>query len=485
MSAFESMKFGPLGDAVEAAMPTSEADPIGVWAGCLSLFSSAISRAVRLESGRPVVVWTVLAGRSSAGGKGTALATTMRLLQPAIGGFLSTRTREGVSSGPSLVDMLNKFELETAGQPDGIDGRALLLEEEWAEVLKLQRRCPRFSTLFRKAWDGKTISNRTKKEGLQAVARPLLGFHAHITPGEWAAYVSAKEALGGSLNRLLPVLVERSKMLAHNQKPGSVDVRVLRDAYEWAVRETRIMEFERPAGERYDEIRALVEDRMAELPELLASYMERAAEQVYRIAAVLTATTKRTKITRKAVDAAWAFVQYSMHSVEKLVKEATDQGGRQLMKSTEDLVREVLARYDGEATSTMILRTLGTKVTAASLKETTDAMPDVEVVKRRLHARGAPATVYRLVEPEPVEVEQPDSVLTPIVAQGVKPPVPVPIKAKKVESKKAGKSKKAVEAKFSVVPGGRPVGGPAPTRKVPPKPKTAATKSVNPFLSLL
>ncbi|MFJ4093419.1 DUF3987 domain-containing protein [Kitasatospora sp. NPDC089913] len=483
MSAFESMKFGPLGDAVEAAMPTSEADPIGVWAGCLSLFSSAISRAVRLESGRPVVVWTVLAGRSGAGGKGTALTTSMRILQPVIGGFLSARTREGVASGPSLVDMLNKFELETAGQLDGIDGRVLLLEEEWAEVLKLQRRCPRFSTLFRKAWDGKTISNRTKKEGLQAVARPLVGFHAHITPGEWAAYVSAKEALGGSFNRLLPILVERSKMLTHDQKPGSVDVRAIREAFEWAVRQNRVMEFERPAGERYDEIRALVEDRMAELPELLASYMERAAEQVHRIAAVLTATTKRTKITRKAVDAAWAFVSYSMNSVEKLVKEAADQGGKP-MKSKEDLVREVLVRYDGEATSTMVLRALGTKVTAASLKEAAEGMPDVEAVKRRLHARGAPATIYRLVDPKIGEVEEVAAAPIPLAVKTVEAAVQPAVK---VKGRKAGKSKG--KPKLTVVVANskpeRPVLDPALVCKVPRKPPAAVERPANPILALL
>jgi hypothetical protein len=64
------MKYGLLGEAVEAAMPTSEADPIGVWAACLSLYSSAISRKVKLDNGRPIVVWTVLSGRSAIGRKG-------------------------------------------------------------------------------------------------------------------------------------------------------------------------------------------------------------------------------------------------------------------------------------------------------------------------------------------------------------------------------------------------------------------------------
>ena len=114
------------------------------------------------------------------------------------------------------------------------DGRCILVEEEWAAVLKDQKKCSKFSTMFRSAWDRRPISNRTKKDGLQSVAQPLLGFHAHITPGEWIKYVSSSEALGGSYNRLLPVKVERSKMLPYNNKTQVPDVSALKEAFEWA-----------------------------------------------------------------------------------------------------------------------------------------------------------------------------------------------------------------------------------------------------------
>jgi hypothetical protein len=393
---FEAMKFGPLGEAVDAAMPSSEADPVGVWAACLSLYSSAISRKVRLDNGRPVVIWTVLAGRSAIGRKGYALNTAKGILRPVIGGYMEARVRDGISSGPSLVDMLAKLELETMGSELGVDGRALLVEEEWASVLKTQKRCNKFSTLFRTAWDGKPISNRTKKEGLQTVLKPLLGFHSHITPGEWAKYVSSSDALGGSYNRLLPVLVERSKMLPYDHKPSFGDPKALTATFKWAVEEERVMSFDRAAGQRFDELRATIEDRMAEMPELLSSYMERAAEQVQRIAAVLTATEKKTKISRKAVEAAWEFVQYSMASVEKLVREAADQAAKP-MKTTEELIREVLARYGGEASSTTLLRALGTRANAAAIREAVAGMDDVEVYKLQQPGRGAKPIMYRLL----------------------------------------------------------------------------------------
>ncbi|MGJ3559655.1 DUF3987 domain-containing protein [Streptomyces sp. INA 01156] len=245
------------------------------------------------------MIWTVLAGRSAIGRKGYALGTATSVLNKVIGGFIHTRRRDGIANGPTLVDTLSKLELETVGQDGGIDGRAIAIEEEWASILKDQKRCSKFSTLFRLAWDGKPISNRTKKDGLQSVAQPLLGFHAHITPGEWGKYVSSSEALGGSYNRLLPVLVERSKMLPYNSKPEVPDTTELKGAYEWATEESRVMYFSEEAGERYDEIRAIVEDKMAEMPELLASYMERAAEQVQRISAVLTTTVMEEEISRR------------------------------------------------------------------------------------------------------------------------------------------------------------------------------------------
>lgn len=429
MSTFDQMAYGPMGEAVNAAMPTSEADPIGVWASCLSLYSAAISRTVRMDDRRPVVVWTVLAGRSALGRKGYALGTATAVLNKVIGGFVHTRKRSGVANGPSLVDMLSKLELETMGQDGGIDGRCVLIEEEWAAVLKDQKKCSKFSTMFRTAWDGKPISNRTKKDGLQSVAQPLLGFTAHITPGEWAKYVSSSEALGGSYNRLLPVLVERSKMLPYDNKPQVPDTRELREAFEWAIEEDRVMHFSPEAGERYDEIRAIVEDRMAEMPELLASYMERSAEQVKRVAAVLSTTEMTEEISRDAVEAAWQFVSHSMSSVEKLVKDAaTDGGSAKPMKTPEELIRDVLKRYGGEAKASDLLRPLWGKLNAAGIKETVQAMDDVEMVTEKTGGRGAPRIIYRLVDVE--DQEKPGKPrLKVVVGEGVKErkPEPAPV----------------------------------------------------------
>ncbi|GGW89569.1 DUF3987 domain-containing protein [Streptomyces noursei] len=396
---FDAMSYGPIGVAVKKAMPHSEADPIGVFAASLSLFSAAINGHVHMENGRPVVVWTALAGRSAIGRKGYALGTARGVMDHSIGGFLGARIVSGISSGPSLVNHLWNLEMETMGSENGVDGRALIVEEEWASILKRSKRCPTFSQQLRTAWDGKTISNTTKGKGadaVQEVYRPLVGFHVHITPGEWAKYVSADEALGGTFNRILPVLVERSKMLPYDHVAEVGGSPALTKAYKWAQQKPRVMSFNKDAGKRYDELRSIIEDRMVELPETLSCYLERTAEQVARVAAVLTAAEMKTKITKKALEAAWEFVQYSMTSVEKLVKAAAEP--KRTAKPVTEIIRETLIAHGGEAPSNVLQPKVQNRVNAAGLKALVEEMDDVVMERVKTGGRGAPTIMYRLVQ---------------------------------------------------------------------------------------
>ncbi|MFM9367608.1 DUF3987 domain-containing protein [Streptomyces sp. Da 82-17] len=407
---FDSMKYGPIGEAVEKAMPATEADPIGVYASTLSLFSAAINGHVRTEDGRPVAIWTVLAGRSGIGCKGTAYRNARALMGAQFDGFFATRIISGISSGPSLVSNLYGIELASMGSEDGPDSRALIIEEEWAEILKRAKRCPTFDQKLRSAWDGGEIQNRTKgKDGtgdVQKVDNPLLGFHVHITPGEWAKFVSATAALGGSYNRLLPVLVEQSKMLPYGKRaPIKADLR-LAEAYKWAKAKPREIALAKEAYKTFDEIRAFMLGKMANTPEHIAVYFERTAEQVLRVAAVFAASEMKTRISKKALQAAWAFVQYSINSVEKLVTEAHD-GGAAKVKSLPDMIREVLKRHGGEATSTLLLRSLQAHTNAAGLKETVDQLDDVEYYRGKSKTTGPKPTIYRLITDD-VKRQEPD-----------------------------------------------------------------------------
>jgi hypothetical protein len=418
LEAFESMRYGPIGDAVVAADPYTEADPVGVYAAVLALWSSAIGGHVTLWNGRPVVVWTVLAGESAIGRKGTALRVAKGMLQPSIGAFLEDRTAGGVSSGPSLTQVLFEQQERTEGTEGGPDTRVITIDEEWSENLKRQNRCPTFASKLRNCWDGATIRHTTTRVSM-TVPDPRLGFHSHITPGEWTDYIKPRDARGGSYNRLLPVLVHRSKILPYNNRELYPEVKGLAEAYDWARSRPRVLTLDPSAGERFDELRVEFELKQEETPKHLSCYVERTPEQILRVAAVLTATERQTVISRKAVNAAWAFVQYSTQSVGKLVREDTKASSRGEFKSLPDLIREIMTRHDGKVAHSDMLRALGARAKAAAFRKALEGMPDIRIVTGVTSGRGRPGTEYRWanVESVPAEPEAEQQEQEPVPAQ--------------------------------------------------------------------
>lgn len=423
LEAFEPMRYGPIGDAVVAAEPHTEADPIGIYAAILALWSSAICGCVKTADGRPVVVWTVLAGESALGRKGTALRVAKGMLEPAIGDFLAARTAGGVSSGPSLTQLLYSKQEETEGTEGGTDTRLIPIDQEWSENLKRQNRCPTFASKLRQCWDGETIRHTTTKVHM-VVDEPRLGFHAHITPAEWSEYVKPRDAKGGSFNRLLPVMVEGSKVLPYGHRELYPAIAGLDDAYDWARKTPRVISLDKSAARRFDELRALWLHKLTEMPPHLRCYVERTPEQIIRVAATLVAAERRTTVSRKAIDAAWAFVQYSMRSVEKLVRgEDSAQPSRRTPKSLPELIREILDRYEGEVQHSLMLRALGNRATAASLRSALKGMPDVEAIRgTTASGNGRPPEIYRRIQPAP-ESQALDETPT---AEAPAPPVKVP-----------------------------------------------------------
>lgn len=412
---YEDMAYGPIGKEVLASQPYTEADPIGVHAAMLALFSAATNGHVTQPGGRPIVVWTALVGRSSIGCKGTALEAAEHILSEGLGTFLNIHRRGGISSGPSLINTLHEQHEKSLLTDGGPDGRIVVIEEEWQNQLRRTNRCPTFSGNFRTVWDGKTVTNTTKgkKAGEreeQRVDSPLMGFHSHIQPGAWSKYISSTEALGGSYNRILPVLVEMSKVLPSPEDGEERPIyqyepsKAFKLAYEWARKEPRVMTLSSAARKRYDQLRMQYLEETAKLPEVLASFIERSAEQVWRVAAVLTAANRKTLIPLDAVEAAAAFVNYSIDSVTTLQSNAGSTGGRTPTPLDELIRRALHKRADREATRSQLYRALGSgRFTADEIEQEATLMPDVEIYTppRKVGRSGAPARLFRLIEAEP------------------------------------------------------------------------------------
>lgn len=465
---YKAMAYGPIGAAVKAAMPYTEADPVGVHAAVLALYSAALNGNILQPNGRPSVVWTALAGPSRVGRKGYALSTAEAIVRDAIGDFLSLRREGGISSGPSLVQVMAENEHDSMTSEGGLDGRTLILDEEWSTTLQLTNRCPKYSGVLRTSWDGGRVSNVTKKDGKRVevtVETPALGFHGHIQPAAWAKYVSLTEAQGGSFNRILTVSVKRSKLLRtakHKRNPlNEIQVSAsLRLAYEWARKEVREMSLNDAAAERYDDMRAAYEDEMEELPDDVSCFFERAEEQVMRVACILTAAERKTVINVKALDAAQAFVEFSIASIKQLISQTNVQKARTVLP-LDVKIREKLRMYGGEMTSTQLYRALSSRYTADQIFSIAEDMPDVEVTQIRQRRPGQNPTIFRLVKPA-VEVEP--------------TPEPVPVK---VPARKRVPAKKAAVPAKKVTAAGPPPARARATRKAPSKKAPAKKAAVS------
>ncbi|MEV8022480.1 DUF3987 domain-containing protein [Streptomyces sp. NPDC086554] len=443
---FNKMAYGPLGKAVKAAMPHTEADAVGVYAATLSLFSAAVNGQVLQPNGRPTVFWSALVGRSKLGRKGFALATALAVVGPSIGGFLATRSRKGISSGPALVTTLFEVEQESLTSEDGRDGRVMVAEDEWASILKRANRDATYHDQLINAWDGVAVANTTKGKGgkreEQRIERPLMGYHVHIQPGRWAPLVKPEHALGGAFNRIPHFIVDKSKNLpTSNGNPLSAvkETPALTRAYKWAREKVRVMELSPEAAQKHDAYRLAFDDRMAELPENVSCFIERGDENLIRLACILTAAERKTVVSAKAWEAAKEIIEYSMACTEKLINEA-QQGTGRTMKSIEQIIRETLHRYGGECTRTLMLRSLGTRGNADSLNAAIERMPDVEMERKGSGAKGgAPSFVIRLVEGKP-EVGQGQEQKEERPKLSVVPQRPTPT-LKKAAGKKAAAKK--------------------------------------------
>ncbi|MEU0689890.1 hypothetical protein [Streptomyces uncialis] len=289
----------------------------------------------------------------------------------------------------------------------GRDVRALVVEEEWTEVLKRVKRDPSFTTKLRAAWDGATLRNTTK-EGPQEVRDPAMVLHSHITPSDWARYVGESEAAGGSYNRILPFLLGSVPMLDDDRiSLPTVDGRELSEAYAWATARPRVITLSDDARPLWRIIRRYARILGETLPEGQAVFIERTAEQTLRTAACLAASECSEAITADMLSAAFTLVRRSVHDTVRISKGATSPKVKRQAPSLADRVRARIEMHGGRATSSQVLPFVG--ATAAEIK----ALPGIVVTVEREGKTGRPRTVLSLSEnssrhsePQPASAER-------------------------------------------------------------------------------
>ncbi|MFI0912890.1 DUF3987 domain-containing protein [Streptomyces abikoensis] len=315
-------------------------------------------------------------------GKGQSWGLASAVAKDANTTFMAHHVINGVVGGAGLIQAVADR-----------DGHALIVDTEYARVLRAGRRQANLSQTLRDLWDGATVATSRAKEPVQ-VDEPRVSVMGHITPEEFRASMSATERDGGSYNRLLilPVtqvcwLSEREHMPAHLiPEAGEAMARAVR----FATRAGLVT----LADDAYDTADVIRRDLLTKARESdgLKPFAARCNEQVRRVAALFALFDLRSQITTADLEAAAALVTYAMESVEEITGDTHSPSTLRKRQplSLAEKVRARIQMHGGRATSSQILPFVG--ATAAEVK----ALPGIVVTVERSGKTGRPATLFTL-----------------------------------------------------------------------------------------
>lgn len=384
------MYAGILGDITMAAAPTTEADPVGIYASLLAGTGAFIGPGpyVRIGNTRhPLLIWPLLLGRTGSGRKGEATGTAEIFLRRAAPDTADRRTVSGLSSGEGLIERIRDGD-----DPASQDKRLLVIEPEFTSVMARSRReGSTLAAVQRQAWDGRALTVLNRQQ-LRASGSHV-AIIGHITPQEFRLRLAEADMTGGTYNRYLPLFVERSRRLPI---PEGVDENIvgrlsgrLYDGIDEA-REVSAIQLAADAvklwtGELYDELTEGDEEDRAE-----AEFTRRAAPYCLRVAGLLSALDGRALIGADDLAAAAAVVRYSIASARYVLdRQARNPRLDRIRRAVDEAGAEGLARTE---ISGLFSRNLPKATLGELLAE---LVADEQYEETQKATRGRPALTYR------------------------------------------------------------------------------------------
>lgn len=244
---------GPVGDYVRAVAPHTEAAAVGIYAAALAAVGALLGRGPTWRFGgvdHHARVWPVLVGATSRGRKGTAMAWGVdHLLRLLDDDFRRDRLVSGLSSAEGLVHVIRDPVMDIVdpttgkvtrqGDPGVSDKRLLVKEAELGgPLMAMRREGNRLSATLREAWDGNDLRALVKTDP-QRATDPHVTLVAAITGEELRDLLGEASIANGLANRLLPILVERSRLLPHGGDPDPRMLADIVDRLRWNVERAR------------------------------------------------------------------------------------------------------------------------------------------------------------------------------------------------------------------------------------------------------
>jgi hypothetical protein len=205
------------------------------------------------------------------------------------------------------VESEKRYEIADPGIPDK---RLLVTEPEFASALAVMERPGNtLSPVMRRAWDGLSLSTRTKNSPLKATG-PHISICGHITTDELRARLTRTDAANGFANRYLFPLVRRSKLLPFGGNLLEMEIGRLCQRIKPAVEAAKPIGLVAMTDAAREQWQSVYEDLSAAKPGLLGAVVARGEAQVIRLALVYALLDAQNKIDAAHLKAAIAVWDY-------------------------------------------------------------------------------------------------------------------------------------------------------------------------------
>jgi Protein of unknown function (DUF3987) len=392
--------YGVLGEVVEVAKPSTEADPAAILASLLCGVGVLMGQTPHLQIGRtkhPLIVWPLLFGRTGSGRKGEATNTAELYLEAAHRDFVKLRT-SGLSSGEGLIEAIRdptevkhgKNNVETVGTTDK---RLFVVEPEFASVMaRARREGNTLAAVLRQAWDGRPLSTLNRSP-LKAKSSHV-GIVGHVTPREFRLRLAEAEMSGGLYNRFLPIWSERAHLLPI---PPALDANAI------ALLANKVRTGMTHAAKTIAPIGLTTEAQVVWSEELYPRYAgmddsdeawvefsRRAAPNCRRVAAVYAVLDGRSHVGLADLQAAAALIDFSMTTAQYVL-------GHQSTNPRLDRIRRAIDTRPNGLTRTEVSDLFARNLAANVLDELLSTLLAHGGYEQAEGAgdRGRPSTVYR------------------------------------------------------------------------------------------
>ena len=408
--------YGLVGDVARAGSETTEANPYAVAANFIAFMGCAVGRGPYMPVGNTrhhARQFMLHIGRSGRGRKGDAVSLIGRI-ERALEALSQDATpkvhRGGLSSREGLVYMIHDgFTEGKENVPAILDKRLLVIDSEFANVLHQGKRDGNtLSAALRDCWDGVSMKPATKSNRLWATD-PHIAMIGAVTPSELLGLMASRELTNGFANRFMMFWAERTKMLAFPRATSQEDVNALAErvlevlqfcqAERWADKDHIRVELSLDARMRY-EVLYYGELNDSSAGERITALIERRAPMLLRLAMLFALCDRTTTVEAHHIDAALAWVRYSVESIKFIFASAADEVKVAEVKDTAQKIVEFLTAHNRVTRKQITVDCFGGHVTKtridAALDELLSCTPPLITVEQDRSGQGRPTKFYEL-----------------------------------------------------------------------------------------